>query len=89
MHDHPVSFLSIILSGGYLESREHLNMMYYHKWFNWISGRKEWYHKIQAVEPNTVTICFMSRKLREWGFHTDKGWVYWRDYYNNASRSNN
>jgi hypothetical protein len=77
LHDHPVSFLSIILRGGYTEQRG----PYFRrrKWWNFI---RAWdCHVITAVQPGTVTLCLMGPKVREWGFHTDKGWVCWRDYY--------
>lgn len=77
-HDHPVSFLSIILRGWYTENKN--GKMRFHRWFNYISATD--YHTITGVGPNTLTLCFMGPKTREWGFHTNRGWVYWKDYYN-------
>lgn len=83
LHDHPVSFLSLILCGGYSEEyicptmgiakgRER-------NWFNFICATD--CHSIMSVKPNTVTLCFMGPKVREWGFHTEHGWIMWKDYY--------
>lgn len=76
MHDHPVSFLSCILRGGYTELRP--SGVYSRRWFNFIRATDV--HQILAVRPKTVTFCFVGPKVREWGFHTPDGWVYWRDY---------
>lgn len=94
-HDHPVSFLSLILRGGYTDEVEHEHLhdhcllqgsavdRYFslNNWVHWIPATKYWRHTIRAVQPGTLTLCFMGRKTREWGFHTSTGWVYWKDYY--------
>jgi hypothetical protein len=77
LHDHPVTFLSIILRGGYGELTPEGGR--YNEWFNFIRATDR--HSISWVWPGTVTLCFMGPKTREWGFHTENGWVYWRDYY--------
>lgn len=88
MHDHPVSFVSLILHGGYTEERSvrRGGQCYYrwqvtHRWYNLIDARPEDSHRISEVEPGTLTLCFMGPKTREWGFHTNEGWVGWKDYY--------
>jgi hypothetical protein len=93
LHDHPVTFLSVILRGGYTELRTkpgHCGPRtdnpgspfdrVKRRWFNWITAGYEDRHTITDVEPNTVTLCFMGPKIREWGYHTEAGWVYWKDY---------
>ena len=88
LHDHPVSFLSIILRGGYSEYRTStLGRVWYskkyltHKRYNWIKASPKDRHTICKVTPKTLTLCFMGPKTREWGFHTEDGWVYWKEYY--------
>lgn len=85
LHDHPVSFLSLVLRGGYEEERASAHpgesAIYDHKWFNYITADQRDTHRITHVEPGTVTLCFMGPKTREWGFHTEDGWVWWKDYY--------
>ena len=79
LHDHPVTFLSIILRGGYGEKRGNKGTWRPVAVFNWVRATDK--HSIVDVLPGTLTICFMGPKTREWGFHTPDGWVYWKDYY--------
>jgi hypothetical protein len=81
LHDHPVSFLSILLRGRYVEVREvgpNIRILKGRRHFNFVRATDA--HTIKWVAPGTVTICFMGPKVREWGFHTDKGWVNWQKY---------
>jgi hypothetical protein len=84
LHDHPVTFLSLILRGGYSEIR--YNGEYRRRWYNFIRANDA--HTITHTDSNTLTFAFMGPKVRDWGYHTDKGWVYWKDYnrekYSNA-----
>lgn len=86
MHDHPVTFLSVILRGGYQEyasiqfSKLRSFVGYRRcRWFNFIRAGKH-VHQIVSVKPNTLTLCFVGPKVREWFFHTDDGLVPWREY---------
>lgn len=92
VHDHPVTFLSLILRGGYCEERQQVWSGYAqrdevrtthrtHRWFNFIRASKGDRHRITHVFPKTLTVCFMGPKTREWGFWIDGKWVYWKDYY--------
>jgi hypothetical protein len=83
LHDHPVTFLSLVLRGGYVEWRQRAEdgAKWHHvKWFNWIRASKLDRHRIFYAAPHTLTLAFMSGKKRDWGYHTPEGWVYWRDY---------
>ena len=80
LHDHPVSMLSFILSGGYWE----LTADRYTHWkrrFNYIDCYKP--HKIVAVHPykETITLCLAGRRKRDWGFYTEGGWIHWKVYH--------
>jgi hypothetical protein len=80
MHDHPVSFLSLILRGGYRERRWGPRFALEHRWFNWVRSTTR--HQITVVKPGTVTLCFMGPKVQEWGFYVSGGKkIVWRDYY--------
>jgi hypothetical protein len=84
LHDHPVSFLSIILRGKYGELRQRAfsePKLLVHRWFNFIRASEYDKHRIVFTRKNTLTLCFMGPKTREWGFHTIYGWVFWKDYY--------
>lgn len=92
LHDHPISFLSLILKGAYLEEREVYvrdftlgyvgveNRSKWRTWWNYFRASREDRHSIIQVEPGTVTLCFMGPKTREWGYHTEDGWVHWKTY---------
>jgi len=86
LHDHPVTFLSLVLWGGYKELRRKVDGHYGTRintcnWFNWIRASSFDQHSIIDVKPRTLTITFMGPKTREWGFHTDYGWEHWKTYY--------
>ena len=79
LHDHPVSFISIILSGFYIEEtfdgRKHRRIN-----FSYINCYKV--HKISKIDPvdKTVTLCIAGPRVREWGFYTEDGWIHYKKY---------
>jgi hypothetical protein len=82
-HDHPVSFLSLILRGWYREQRSGYwgkTGIVKHRWFNFIDATEGFAHSIVEVAPKTLTLCFMGPKTREWGYHLPGGWMYWKTY---------
>ena len=79
LHDHPWNFISLILWGGYFEELPH-------DW-RWRSAGRIVRHK--ATDAHRVllpygstawTLIWVSPKVREWGFHTENGWVPWEEY---------
>lgn len=85
LHDHPVSFLSIILRGKYAELRQRRGegspRIVVRKWFNFIKADSQDRHRIVFARKNTLTLCLMGPKTREWGFHIQGRHVHWKDYY--------
>lgn len=89
LHDHPVSFVSLILRGAYTEVRheEDLGNGYFagyvqtNRWYNFFRATSDDRHTIVGVAPNTLTLCFMGPKVREWAFHLPSGPMYWKEYY--------
>jgi hypothetical protein len=86
LHDHPVTFLSVVLRGEYREQRGFTEGQYNghgpkrRRWFNFVRATDG--HTIDRVSPGgCLTVAFMGPKVREWGFHTPTGWIYWKDYY--------
>lgn len=84
LHDHPWTFISIILKGGYVEeSWTHTNNSNNHvrrigkKLYGpgSILFRPSYYaHRLDIYQPAwTLVITF--RKTRQWGFFTKDGWV--------------
>lgn len=78
LHDHPVTFLSVILSGWYVE-RLASGRFVRRRWFNFVRAARH-VHAIRRVCPGTVTLCLVGPKVREWGYHTAAGWVHWKAY---------
>jgi hypothetical protein len=80
-HDHPVSFISLTVRGGYTEWRTP------HVW-SWGSynrrrlrfTRAHQVHKVVAVLPGTVTLVLAGPVVRHWGYHTTSGFVNWKVY---------
>lgn len=90
-HDHPWTFISLVLRGGYIERRPTSDVP------NWLSDEEDGYyikrrpgsfalrrytqrHRIIHVEPDTVTLVVVFRKRQSWGFFTRHGKVHWRAY---------
>ena len=94
LHDHPFTFVSIILRGGYFEHT--------------IDGRKTWYgpgsilvrsgdtlHKLELLTIDAFafpllvpawTLVFRGRMFREWGFLTSTGWQRWSEFIDGKGR---
>ena len=89
LHDHPVSMLSILLKGEYLEATDYCFLgngniwpdKYKHaKWFNWIPATKK--HRITHIpDSGCITLCIAGPRTREWGFYTEEGWIQWQKYH--------
>lgn len=95
VHDHPWPFASLVLRGGYTEvivrgtARTVAGVL---GGGTIVQGTRRWRrgsfhrmpldmaHRIVHVEPRTVTLVLVGRKVRDWGFWTDDGWVRWDEY---------
>jgi hypothetical protein len=88
-HNHPWSFISIVLRGHYIErvwedpiahpdvfhSRLHARMRWsWHK-----MGRKS-AHRITEAAPGLKTLILVGPRRSNWGFFTADGYVPWQDY---------
>lgn len=84
LHDHPVTFLSLILRGGYAELRKcpGYDARYeVHRWYNFVRASLKDRHRIEFVRRGTLTLCLMGPVRRTWGYHIpDEGWIPWREY---------
>jgi hypothetical protein len=84
LHDHPVSFFSVVLRGGYFELRDGgagtPSRDGWRLWVNAVRAGADDRHRIHTVIPRTLTLAIMGPVRRRWGFHTPDGWVDWRDY---------
>lgn len=90
-HDHPWTFRSLLLRGGYEEEVFVWDEVSKQRRFLKRNVRKavalgmrpaETVHQIISVQPNTWTLMFTGPVQRQWGFLTETGWVDWRTYLN-------
>lgn len=77
MHDHPWSFISIILRGGYVEHTPKGKKLYGAGSILWRPTPSV--HKLEIFQPAT-TLVITFRKVREWGFYTANGWQVWHTF---------
>lgn len=92
-HDHPWSFVSLVLRGGYMEHRP----VSIEPCFLSRDEREDHYpvwrgpgdiamrrcvdrHRISFVDKDTWTLVALGPKRHWWGFYTPAGKVYYRDY---------
>lgn len=80
LHDHPWTFISIVLRGGYYEEVKTPEGTELKKVFWWNLKRAGEAHRIAMVLPGTITLVINGPKVREWGFHTRQGWEHWKAY---------
>lgn len=75
LHDHPWSFISIILWGGYQE--ETINERKRYGIGSILRRKPEFAHKLHVDKP-ALTMVITFKKKRMWGFLTKEGWKpYW------------
>lgn len=82
LHDHPYDNISIVLSKyGYLERTAD---SYPHPIIRFggsiIKRRAEEPHRLSLVVSPCWSLFITGPRYREWGFHTDKGWVPWYEF---------
>ncbi len=91
VHDHPWSFVSIVLRGGYSEKLvEDVRQPIHHEIHAFHPAGSvhrlplEHAHRIVHTRPGTWTIVFRGPTRRRWGFYVPEGvghlWVDWEEY---------
>lgn len=96
-HNHPWSFISIVLRGYYTERLypeplKDLNDSYllrrtYMRW-SWHKMGRSSAHRIIHASPGLKTLILVGPRRSNWGFFTDKGYVPWQQYPNAGTVSN-
>lgn len=76
-HDHPWSFITLLLSSGYWEHTP--RGTFWRRRFSLLFRPAEWQHWVEILRP-VWTLILVRPKRREWGFITERGWVQWRRY---------
>lgn len=93
LHDHPWSFVSIVLKNGYVEHSFGKNIGYVRHENGVLTAacskrikapailfrRANWAHRLEIDKP-AITLVITFKKQRMWGFFTPQGWVKWFKY---------
>jgi len=73
-HDHPWDFSTLVLYGGYQEL--HDGQLKNRGLFSYKKFKAEHSHRVYKLfKKSCVTLAFIGRKRRDWGYQTNKGWV--------------
>lgn len=73
-HDHPWPYIALTLWGAYVEESEGRSAWRRPLMPHWHGATYR--HAIRSLgRTPTWTLVLVGRRVREWGFHTDKGWV--------------
>lgn len=72
LHDHPWSFISVLLKGRYIEESE--KRFGHYRAGHILFRRAKWKRRLMIGEP-VWTFVITFRKTRQWGFWTKKGFV--------------
>lgn len=78
MHDHPWSYGTHILSGGYHERTP--EGTFERKIGEYREASATDLHQIVQLAPDTWTLFLCSSARRVWGFATQFGWESWQKY---------
>jgi len=91
-HDHPWTFWSIVLRGGYTErvwrvtpgQRRMIDPVKHQTWRRFSAHKMGFNqaHMIDTIEPGTKTLIITGPRRKSWGFYPDAGVRYldWKDY---------
>lgn len=80
LHDHPYDNVSLVLKGVLRDIGESRRVILSKG--NLRSRAATEPHRLEVVEGPVHTLFFTGPVIRKWGFHTETGWVYWRDFVN-------
>ena len=88
LHDHPWSYRTFILAGGYWEHTE--DGKFWKGPFTYMYRPATSYHRIELDKnkPPCWTLFMPGKKVRDWGFKTEKGWVSSEQYLNYKKKIN-
>lgn len=87
LHDHPWDFVSVILSGRYVETTPTSEDEFGPG--SVLVRTAEQLHRLTLPDGPVWTFVMLSPVRRRWGFQTDDGWVHWSDYLNAPVRRYN
>lgn len=73
-HDHPWPFLSLILSGGYVEETPSGTFKLFRSWTLNVKKATD-FHKITLVKKPTWTLVITGKRCRNWGYLVDDRFI--------------
>jgi hypothetical protein len=78
LHDHPWDFVSVILSGSYVETTPTGEQEFGPG--SVLVRTAEQLHRLTLPNGPVWTFILVGPARRRWGFATDDGWVHWSEY---------
>jgi hypothetical protein len=78
LHDHPWDFVSVILSGSYVETTPTSEQEFGPG--SVLVRTAEQLHRLSLPNGPVWTFIMVGPARRRWGFATDDGWVHWSEY---------
>jgi hypothetical protein len=79
MHDHPKRFISVGLSGGYVEHTPNGSRTYRAPWIRSFPAKH--IHRITLGQDKECwTLVIVLRATRPWGFWHAGSWIPWKEY---------
>jgi hypothetical protein len=79
LHDHPWDNSSMLLLGRYVEHTPEGSFLREQGWCGNRTATDA--HRLEVLDGERAISLFLTGpKVREWGFHCEKGWVHWRDF---------
>lgn len=86
-HDHPWTFIRVILSGGYVEERgdKKVTLKPWRPWAPWriYPVSRKFKHRIDKLLKDaswSLILCGPKREGGKWGFFTKQGWMPWQKF---------
>jgi hypothetical protein len=77
-HDHPSSFLTIVLRGHYVDENPNGRDFVRAPTIRWRPATHR--HRTRVGPRGCLTIVVMGPKRRRWGFWKDGQWYFWKDH---------
>lgn len=84
LHDHPWSFVTFLFHRGYWEwlPIDHVGgtERHWRRRFSILYRPATWAHAVELETPNTWTLVFRFKHVRDWGFWPRGVWQQWQAY---------
>jgi hypothetical protein len=84
-HDHPKRFVSIGLSGEYVEETPEGERIYRAPWIRTFPATHTHRIRLSKPEQDCWTVVIALRAVRDWGFWHAGRWIHWELYVGSAT----